>query len=338
MATPKAIVVRVSGGRALSTDLATLADSARKYAEDSVAKNTKRGYASDWKGFTAWCRANGLTPLPATPQVVALYFTHLANSGAAYATITRVSAAIGWVHSRHVENGKPVVVPTRDATVKTVLKGIANRIGRGTRRRKEAATIEDFLEPMVAGLADDARGHRDRAVILLGFSGAFRRSELASLRIEDVKVQDEGAVIRLRRSKTDQSGEGTDVPIPRGENVDLCPVNALQVWLDELRALGITEGFLVRGIHRSGSILPNAGATDRMVNRIVKQAAERAGLDSSELGAHSLRAGFATQAGVRGKNVLQIAAQGRWKKLDTVLGYFRVGTRFKDSAAKGIGL
>jgi site-specific recombinase XerD len=339
MAHTKAIVIQVRPDDRLSTDMAPLAESARQYAEQSVAKATRRGYSSDWKGFETWCKKRRLVAFPAEPQTVALYFTDLANSGRSHKTISRIQAAISWLHSHHKgEDGKYLMSPTRDPVVKAVLRGIANTVGRASRRRKAAATIEDVLEPMVKGLPDDVRGHRDRAVLLLGFSGAFRRSELAGLRLEDIEIRGDGAIVRLRRSKTDQTGEGSDVAIPRGSNPELCPVAAMQVWLEDLRRMGIVEGHFVRGIHRSGNVLVGSGNTDKTINRIVKSAAERAGIDSDTLGAHSLRAGFATQAAVRGKSVLQIAAQGRWKKMDTVLGYFRAGTSFKNSGAKDIGL
>jgi site-specific recombinase XerD len=319
-------------------DLQELADRAAGYANESVSPNTRRGYASDWKGFHGWCRKRDLRSLPAEPQTVALYYTYLADAGRSYQTISRIAASIRWAHENTIgDDGKPIDSPTHQRAVRLILRGIARTIGRAARRKKAAATVDDVLSCMVGGLPDDVRGHRDRAVLLLGFVGAFRRSELASLRIEDVQLMERGATIQLRRSKTDQSGKGATVSIPTGDTATLCPVLALRSWLQDLLAHGVTGGYLVRGVHKSGSIL-EGGHTGRTVNRIVKDAAHRAGLDPKIFGAHSLRAGLATQAAIRGKNIMQIAHQGRWERLDTVLGYYRAGAGFEENAAKGIGL
>lgn len=326
------IVPVTSATSALATEMAPLIASAHGYAEAAVAPATRRGYQSDWRGFYAWCREKKLTSLPAEPQTVALYFTHLADSGKSFKTITRIAAAIRWVHS---QKGSPN--PSDNPVVRTLLRGIGRTIGRGARRQKAAATVDDALAAMVADLPQGPRGSRARMVLLLGFSGALRRSELASLQVEDVTILSQGATIHLARSKTDQGGKGADVAIPRGEDPKLCPVKALQEWIEYLKHCGSANGYLVRGIHRSGTILPG-GNTDRTINRIVKEAAKQAGLDPAIFGAHSLRAGLATQAAIHGKNVMQIAEHGRWKRIETVLTYFRPANRFKDNAAKGIGL
>jgi site-specific recombinase XerD len=338
---PKAPIVLAAGpsaGELARPAIEKAAKAAMGYASRSISENTRRGYQSDWNGFARWCKKMQLAASPAAPQTVAMYAAHLAQEGRAYETIKRIVAAIRWVHTPlRDEHGEPIQQPTDAPELRAVMHGISRSIGRAPRRQKSAATKEAALEVMVQGLGEVAAAHlRDRVVILVGFSGAFRRSELASLLIEDVRFTPEGAIVRLRRSKTDQEGVGAEVAIPRSTDERLCPVRALQAWVSKLSARGILGGPVVRGVDKFDRISKTGGRTDQTINRIVKRAAVRAGIDPADIGAHSLRAGFATEAALAGKDLIQIAKQGRWANLEVVRKYIRPVEKFRDNAAKGL--
>ena len=171
---------------------------------------------------------------------------------------------------------------------------------------------------------------RDRALLLLGFSIAARRSELVALNVADIVENEHGLMVRIRRSKTDQEGRGATVAVPRGAIA--CPVKALQAWLD---AAGITEGPIFRPVLRGGAVATTR-LTDRSVANIVKVHAERLGLDPATFSGHSLRAGFATSAAARGANLFKIMDVTRHKSVDTLRGYVRDAELFRDHAGQGM--
>jgi site-specific recombinase XerD len=304
-----------------------LAERAREYAEGSRAANTVRAYESDLRAFCEWCRERSLTCLPTSAETVSLYAAWCAERFKP-ATIERKLAAIASAHS--VAGYDP---PTHHGVVKAVLRGI--RRAKGSAQSRKRALVVDDLRLLLAQVG----GHRlisvrDRALLLLGFAAALRRSELVGLDAGDLRFEREGVILRLRRSKTDQQAQGIEVAVLYGSDPATCPVRALQAWLDES---GITEGPLFRGMTRHGNVR-STRLTERIVAAIVKQYAEWAGLDPSEYGGHSLRSGFATSAARAGKSEASIMRQTRHKSVTVARRYIREGTIFQDHAAAGIGL
>jgi integrase len=186
---------------------------------------------------------------------------------------------------------------------------------------------------MVAALPPGVIGIRDKALLLVGFAGALRRSELVALTVADLDFTPEGLVVALRRSKTDQEGKGRKIGIPPGR-ARTCPVRALQDWLE---AAGIGEGAVFRGVNRHGQVADKP-LTGRSVARIIQRAAERAGLDSTRFAGHSLRAGLVTTAAKAGKPTHSIMAQTGHKSVGMVQKYIREAKLFEENAAAGIGL
>lgn len=307
-------------------DAAHLADQARQFAIASRAPATLAAYASDFRHFTEWTEVRGFSALPATPETVALYVTDLAATFKA-STITRRIAAISVAHQHHGFDS-----PTRDGAVRSVLTGVRRTLGTAP-RQAAPATIGD-LRRWVARLGDRPIDLRDRAILLLGFAGAFRRSELVSLDVADLQDRPEGLLVRLRRSKTDQEGRGSDKPIPFGTD-DTCPVQAVRAWI---AAAGIEEKPIFRPVDRHGRVAA-ARLSGHAVAGIVKRAAERAGADPSDLSGHSLRAGFCTSAAAAGASERAIARQTGHAPGSTVLrGYIRLGNAFSDNAVNLVGL
>jgi integrase len=303
-----------------------LIDEALAYARATRAESTLRAYASDWADFTAWTAARDLVALPAEPETVALYLTDLAHT-LRPATITRRMAAISVEHQRL---GLPS--PTTDPRVREIMRGIRRTIG--TARREAAPAGIGEIRRMTARLPDTLAGTRDRALLLIGFAGALRRSELVALDLDDVEDHERGLTLHLRASKTDQEREGRRIAIPRGTDPETCPVRALRAWL---AAAKINDGPLFRSVDRHGNIA-NARMSDRAVSLVVKRAAARAGLDPDLYSGHSLRAGFATTAAANGASERAIANQTGHRSMEVLRRYIRHGTLFTDNAATMLGL
>jgi integrase len=301
-------------------------DKAREYVQQSRSTNTVRAYRSDWQQFQSWCDARHLVALPAAAETVALYLADLADQ-VKPSTIQRRIASISQAHQAAGHES-----PTKSAEVKSVWRGI--RRAKGTAQKgKDAATTAE-IRAMVDHLPESLMGTRDRAALLLGFAGAFRRSELVSLDVADLGFTREGLVVTLRRSKTDQEGEGVKKGIPYGSNLFTCPVRSLQAWLE---AAGISEGPLFRGIDRHGRLLPGR-FSDKGVARVVKRAAEAAGLDPTRYSGHSLRAGLATAAAAADVPERVIMAQTGHRSTAMVRRYIRNGSLFRENAAAAVGL
>lgn len=304
-----------------------LADRARMYAEAARSTNTTRAYESDLKSFCSWCRERSLTCLPATAETVSLFAAWCADRYKP-ATIERRLASIAVAHS--TAGYEP---PTSHGVVKAVLRGI--RRSKGTAQTRKTALLVADLRELVRHIG----GHRlidvrDRALLLVGFASAMRRSELVGLDVRDVQFEREGVILTVRRSKTDQDAHGAEVAVLYGSDPKTCPVRALQAWLDEA---GISDGPLLRGMDRHGSVRPTR-LTGRMVAAIVQKCAARAGFDPAGFGGHSLRSGFATSAARAGKSEASIMRQTRHKSVTVARRYIRDGTRWEDHAGAGIGL
>ena len=303
-----------------------LVASAREYAASAKADRTKRLYAAAWRTFTSWCEAQGVSPLPAPPAAVALFLAARADEGRKAATLSLELVAISQAHK-----AAGVASPRTAAEVQTVLKGI--RRSKGVAQTKKAPVLVPELRKMVTGLPATTIGLRDRALLLLGFAGAFRRSELISLAVDDVVFTTDGLEVMLRRSKTDQEGAGQKIGIPFGSDPATCPVRSLRKWID---AAELKEGRLFRSVNRHGHV---AGSlTGHGVALTVKRAAERAGLDPVKYSGHSLRAGLATSAAKAGKQERIIAKQTRHRSIAVLRGYIRDAELFTENAATGIGL
>jgi site-specific recombinase XerD len=306
---------------------AALRDRAREFATASRSDATLAAYASDLRHFWAWTEANDLAGLPATPETVALYLTSMADDFKA-STISRRVAAISVAH-QHA--GLPS--PTMDARVRSVLTGI--RRTNGTAPRQVAPATIGEIRKMTARMGESTIELRDRAILLLGFAGAFRRSELVSLDLSDLRDQPDGILVMLRRSKIDQEGLGETKAIPLGSDAETCPVRALRRWI---AVAGISDGPIFRPVDRHASVAPTR-LSGKAVSHIVKRAASRAGLDSSVYAGHSLRAGFVTTAAANGASERAIARQTGHAPGSTVLRtYIRHASAFTDNAVSTLGL
>src|SRR5580658_1491474 len=308
--------------------LVSLGQQAREFAAAAKASNTLRAYQADWQDFCKWCGAHQLASLPALPQTVAFYLTDRA------ATLKTSSLArrITTINRAHQAAGQPSPATMQNAIVSEVWKGIKRKKGIAQRGKKPFLTPD--LRRMIAELPEDLRGMRDRALLLAGFAGGFRRSELAGLRVEDLETAPDGLIVRLRRSKTDQEGQERPVGLPYGSDPATCPVRALRAWLDQA---GITEGPVFRSIDRHGLVNGRALHADSIAY-LVKRAAAQAGLATAEYAGHSLRSGLATQAAMNGASELAIMKQTGHRSLATVRKYIREGALFRDNAATKLGL
>lgn len=306
---------------------AALVDAARQYARDARADSTWRAYEGHWRRFLLWCEQHGRSALPASPETVVLYVTHLAEGGRVPATISQCLAAISQCHIRAREPS-----PREAPEVREVWRGI--------RRRKGIAPTQKLpftTENVRAALRLQPRtlaGARDAAVLLIGFSSAMRRSEIATLTASNVTFVNDGLEIKILRSKTDQEGIGRTVVVAKGADPATCPVQALRTWL---QAACITEGPVFRPISRHGKV----GAkplTGHGIGDIVKRIATALGLDATAYGAHSLRAGFVTAATDGRASDREIMDQTGHKSVATMMSYQRRSKAWDKPASGKLGL
>jgi site-specific recombinase XerD len=306
--------------------LAEALAAARGYAERSLSDSTRRSYARDLAAFRAWCLARGVDALPAEPQTLAAYLAELALTDRP-ATIGRKLAAIAVAH-----RNAGLESPTEHGMVKRTLAGI--RREKGTAPHQKAALLVDDLRRIVAPLGSALLDRRDRALILLGFAAALRRSELVALSVADVRIEEEGLVLTLRRSKTNQEGRHETIAVAYGSDAGTCPVRALGAWL---AAAGLVDGPLFIGLTPQGG-LREAALGDQMVAHIVKRRCKAAGIDPEHVAGHSLRRGFATAAARAKKPDRIIKRHGRWKSTTMLDRYIEDSTRWDENASVGIGL
>jgi integrase len=303
-------------------------DLARSFIAAAKAPSTLRAYRSDWNQFAAWCAGQALAFLPAEPDTVALYLA--ASAGACRpGTLTRRLTAISKAHQAA---GLSSPATLDQAVVSETLKGIRRTFGTAQTGKRPLLTKD--IRKMIRGLPEGLAGTRDRALLLLGFAGGFRRSELAALDIADIAFTDDGLVLTLRRSKTDPEGQGRKVALPSGSHPETCPVRALRRWLEES---GLSAGALFRAINRHHQLRP-ARLHQDSIGLIVKRAAEGAGLDPAAYAGHSLRAGLVTQAYLNGATELAIMKQTGHKSVRILRQYIREGSLFRDNAAAKLDL
>jgi integrase len=301
----------------------------RTFIASAKADSTKRAYRSDWDRFSTWCGTTGHTPLPATPTTVALYL-------AAQASTRKVSTLTRWVSSinaAHRAYGHPEPGVSTAAIYAETMKGIRRTYG--VRRDGKKPLLRDDVVECLSMLGSKSnRDCRDRLLVLFGFSGAFRRSELAALSFEDVKKTEQGLLITVRWSKTDQEGQGRVVGIRPGRSRATCPIEAFEAWS---RRIAVKTGPVFRPVRYNDAIAPR-GMHPYHLDQALKHAADLAGYDAKDIGMHSLRSGFVTQAYLNGAELKSIMDQTGHKSVKTLFGYIKKASVFTDNASDKLGL
>lgn len=288
-----------------------------------LSPNTLLAYASDWKDFQAWCERTGKRPLPASPETVALYLSHLLPKYRVSTLDRRLAAIL----NQHGDAGHP---GPDTPMVKQVLRS-ARRSTRHRPERKAAISIEELLSVSnLLASEEKVKSVRDRAVLLLGFGGAFRRSELAGLDLGDIDLGPDRVTVTLARAKNDQEAHGRVLVIPKAKRAGLCPVRALNNWIVER---GRWPGPLFLKTNTRGTALKRERMQGWAVWWAVKTAAKRAGLDAQKFGAHSLRAGFVTASVEAGADVFDIMAVTGHKNVETLGMYVRKMQKYPLRAA-----
>ena len=296
----------------LITDVKSLEIETLKNLKNSKANNTLRAYQSDFRDFTAFCSKNGFSSMPTQPKILALYITHLSKSSK-FSTLKRRIASISVIHKlkgHYLDTKHPIIMEN--------LHGIKRTLG-SRQKAKKPILINDLK--LIINVIDKEK-IRDKALILIGFAGGFRRSELVNIYYEDVEFVPEGVKILIKRSKTDQSGEGAIKAIPYFDNQEFCPVIALKNYINNK----FTDNFERRIFEIS----------DKSVALIIKRYADKAGLDSSRYAGHSLRSGFATTAAEFGAEERNIMAMTGHKTTQMVRRYIHEANLFKNNALNKI--
>jgi site-specific recombinase XerD len=304
---------------ALGPELAEAAD----YAMADKSAATRRAYTSDFGLFRVWCDTKRVHYLPAKNEAVAAFLAAEAKRGVKPSTIGRRLAAIRYAHK--LAGHEP---PTNSEAVKATVRGIRRTAGTNPTRKTPATA--DKIIAMVNKTGTDVKGLRDSALLLLGFAGAFRRSELVALDVDDLKFCDSGLRVTIRRSKTDQESHGATIAIVPGSAA--CPIKALRTWIETAK---ISAGPLFRPVTRTGRI-SNLRLSGRAVAEVVKRYAHRAGLKAADFSGHSLRSGFLTSAAARGASIFKMMDVSRHKSIDTLRGYVRDAEMFRDHAGNGL--
>ncbi len=310
-------------GSALILSIAFKAD---EYAKASRSENSIRAYRSDWKYFTQWCELKKVQNIPASVEILAVFLVEEAEDHKVSTIVRRLSA----ISEAHRLAGYKS--PCDDSRIKTILKGIKRTKGVAPSSKKPILTSDLLM--LMGQLPDSLQGKRDRALLLLGFTGAFRRSEIVALNREDLEFVKEGIIVKLRRSKTDQEGLGTEKAIPYGSSPELCPVRAIQSWIE---GSGVKKGALFVSIGK-GDKLHQGRLSDRSVALIIKKHLKQAGLDEKEYSGHSLRAGFVTQAAVNGATDRAIMNQTKHRSRAMVDRYVRLASIWTENGAMKLGL
>jgi site-specific recombinase XerD len=305
----------------------SLGRQASDYASHSKSANTVRSYRSDWKHFENWCGQSELNPLPALPSTVGLYLT----AHAELHTISTLRRRLTTIQEAHRAAGWKIVFLS-DPMLSAIWKGIKR--SKGVAQHGKQALLTGDIRLILSNSLGTETETRDRALILLGFAGAFRRSELVSLNIEDLRFTSNGVEILVKRSKTDQLGEGVLKAIPLGSAPELSPVRALEAWI---ALLGRQAGPLFVSIAKGGRIAEQR-LSDRSVALIIKKRLLSAGLDPADFSGHSLRSGFATQAALNGASDRSIMNQTGHRSRQMVDRYVRRVSVWQDNAVTRLGL
>ena len=306
--------------------LEELGERASAYIEGAKAENTRRSYRSDWADFTAWCVKYRRQSMPASPDTVAYYLADRSQD-LKTSTLQRRLSTIAEAH-----RAAGIESPAKHAQVRYVWAGICRE--KGVAQSHMKPTLTKHIREMVENLPDSLLGVRDRALILLGYAGAMRRSELVGLDVTDLAIAEEGLVVMIRKSKTDQVGVGRKIGIPFGVHPETCPVRAVQAWIEEA---DIDEGPLFRSVNKHGDV-SDRRLSDQVVADVVKRSLLAAGKSARKYAAHSLRAGLITQAAMACVSERAIQDQSGHKSLAVMRRYIRDGSLFRENAAAKVGL
>ena len=315
--------------RDLVTDIKALQEETLKNLQSSNANNTVRAYKSDFKDFGLFCVKNGFKSLPSDPKIISLYLTHLSTKEVKLSTIKRRLVSIGVIHKmkgHYLDTKHPIIVEN--------LLGIKRRKGSVQKGKKPILINElrKILNIIDEQNSPDIKKLRDKSIILIGFSGGFRRHEIISLDYEDLDFVYEGLKITVKRSKTDQFGEGTIKALPYTKESPYCPVTTLERWL---KISKINKGPIFRRFSK-GSNLSKNRLTDQSVAIIIKNYLNKAGIDSKNYSGHSLRSGFATTAAESGVEERTIMAMTGHKSTEMVRRYIKEANLFKNNALNKI--
>jgi site-specific recombinase XerD len=300
----------------LISDIKSLELETIKNLKNSKSTNTLRAYQSDYKDFSLFCTKNGFQAMPTEPKILSLYITHLA-SYSKFSTLKRRLASISIIHKtkgHYIDTKHPIIVEN--------LMGIKRTNG-SNQKGKKPLLINDLkllIKAIDESKEKNIRKIRDKALVLIGFSGGFRRSELVDIEYEDIEFVEEGVKIFVKRSKTDQSGEGMTKAIPYFDNINFCPVKALNKWVLEAQL-------------KDGKIF---NISDKSVALIIKKYANYAGLDAHRYAGHSLRSGFATSTAESGAEERNIMAMTGHKSTEMVRRYIKEANLFKNNALNKI--
>mgnify|MGYP000114856993 FL=1 len=302
----------------LITDIKNLELETIKNLRNSKSANTLRAYQSDYNDFSLFCSKNGFQAMPTQPKILALYLTHL-SSYSKYSTLKRRLASISILHKT-----KGHYIDTKHPIIMENLMGIKRTNGSNQKGKKPLliSDLKVLIQAIHQSKEKDLRKTRDKALVLIGFSGGFRRSELVDIEYEDIEFVNEGVKIFVKRSKTDQSGEGMTKAIPYFDNKDFCPVKSLKNWIE---ASGLNKGKIFN-------------ISDKSVALIIKKYANYAGLDGHKYAGHSLRSGFATSTAESGAEERNIMAMTGHKSTEMVRRYIKEANLFKNNALNKINI
>lgn len=307
-------------------NIEALLSEAAEYLDASLAPNTRKAYAVDLREFRLWCEAHSAPWMPTEPNTLVAYITALARTHK-ISSILRRTTAISVAHqfAGHKQN------PVRDFKVRQLLEGVKRKKKCAPTQKQPAVTLQ--IKEMVSEIPPTLQGARDKALLLLGFAGALRRSELVQIDVEDLALCKEGLVITIKRSKTDQYAFGRKVGVCFGENEATCPVKAVTNWM---RESGIDSGALFRPIKWSKTL--STRLSDKAVARLVKRYGAEIGLETSKYSGHSLRAGLVTSAIQAGVDPLDVQRHSGHASLDMLKRYIRDATVFRGNPTSKIGL
>jgi len=313
----------------LITDLKALHEETLLNLQSSKANNTVRAYKSDFNDFGLFCAQNGFKSLPSEPKIVSLYLTHLSTRDIKMSTLKRRLVSIGVIHKlkgHYLDTKHPIIIEN--------IMGIKRRKG-SIQKGKKPLLINSLK--MIINVIDeynklDIVKLRDRSIILMGFSGGFRRSEIVSLDYDDLDFVSEGLKINLKRSKTDQFGEGSVKGLPSFDNTKYCPVLSLKNWI---KVSNINSGPLFRRFSKSSKLLENR-LSDQTIALLIKKYLKLAGIENKNFSGHSLRSGFATSAAESGAEERSIMAMTGHKSTEMVRRYIKDANLFKNNALNKI--
>jgi site-specific recombinase XerD len=307
------------------TDIKALQEETLLNLQNSKANNTLRAYKSDFKDFGLFCAQNGFKSLPSDPKIVSLYLTHLSTKDVKMSTLKRRLVSIGVIHKL-----KGYYLDTKHPSIIENIMGIKRR--KGSIQRGKKPLLINILKKLINVIDkeknEEIKKLRDRSIILIGFSGGFRRNEIVSLDYDDLDFVKEGLKINLKRSKTDQFGEGSIKGLPYFDNSQYCPVISIRKWIEISK---IKSGPLFRRFNK-GSKLSESRLSDQTVALLIKDYLKIAGIESRNYSGHSLRSGFATSAAESGAEERSIMQMTGHKSTEMVRRYIKDANIFKNNA------